>query len=98
MATWGTSYATSTETAQLYYTGKAKAAGNIYGGKRIIQVCFWYTRGTTWVSSKYCSNAVPNGLGTSWLPGPEVSHGVWDSLNPVAPKTVFNISRVLINP
>lgn len=97
LAVWGSSYATSTETMQLYYTDRAKAAGNVYSGKRIIQVCFQYTRGGAAVSGNYCSNAVARS-GYDWIPGPEVSHGVWDSLNPNAPKTIFNISTVRINP
>lgn len=96
MATWGTSYAISTETAQLYYTGKAKAGANIYDGKRIIQVCFWYSRGSSNVSSEYCSHAGTNGL--SWWAGPEVTHGVWDSVDPWAPPTIFNIRTTRISP
>jgi len=97
MATWGASYATSTETVQLYYTGKAKAAGNVYDSKRIVQVCFWYTRGGNAISSTYCSNA--SSTGTVWLAGAEVSHGVWDSLLPgESHTTVFNISTSRINP
>ena len=41
MATWGASYAISWEDWQWWYHGKAKAAANIYSGKRIIQVCIW---------------------------------------------------------
>lgn len=96
MATWGSSYAISTETAQLRYTGKAKAAANIYSGKRIIEVCFWYSRGTQNVSSPRCSNAKVSG--STWYAGPEVSGSVWDSLDPNAPRTIFNISTYRIDP
>lgn len=96
-AVWGSSYAISTETVQLYYSGKAKAAGNVYQGKRIIRVCFWYTRGGKAVSSEKCSAARDVG-GNRWAPGAEVTDGVWDSLNPVAPKTVFQIRTTRINP
>ncbi|XBH21713.1 hypothetical protein V5R04_00340 [Jonesiaceae bacterium BS-20] len=95
-ATWGSSYATSTETAQLKYTGKAKAGANVFDGKRIIQVCVWYTRGGAQVGSKVCSNATPPG--TAWKAGPEKTVSVWDSLNPVASKTIFNISTSRIAP
>lgn len=96
MATWGSSYAISTETAQLRYNGKAKAGGNVYSGKRIIKVCFWYSRGGDPVSSTYCSTA--SSAGSGWQPGSEVTHGVWDSLNPWAPVTIFNIRTTRINP
>ena len=96
MATWGSSYAISTETLQLYYSGKAKAAANVYNGKRIIQVCIWYTRGGAMKSAKVCSNATSSG--TYWSSGSEVRTGAWDSLNPWAPPTIFNISTVRINP
>lgn len=96
-AVWGTSYATSTETVQLYYTGKAKAAGNVYEGKRIIRVCFWYSRDGKNLTGDICSAA--RDVGSSrWVPGSEVSKGVWDSLNPVAPKTIFNIKTTRITP
>ena len=95
-ATWGSSYAISTETVQLYYSGKAKAAGNVYSNKRIIQVCIWYTRDGVMKSDKVCSNAVSTGNG--WASGPEVRTGAWDSLNPWAPPTIFNISTVRISP
>ncbi len=94
-ATWGSSYATSTETLQLKYTGRAKAAANVYNGKRIIQVCFWYTRGTQVVASKICSNASSD---SGWRAGVEKSKSVWDSLVPNAPKTIFNISTARIDP
>ncbi len=33
MTSWGASYAISKETAQLHYTGRAKAAGNVFQGR-----------------------------------------------------------------
>lgn len=96
MAQWGTSYAISTEVAQLKYNGKAKAAANVYAGLRIIKVCFWYSRGGTNVSSEKCSSAKLSG--TTWSAGPEVTHSVWDSLNPGADPTVFNIKTTRIDP
>ena len=98
MATWGASYAISTEWwSQLGYDGKAKAAANLYAGLRIIQVCIWYTRdGEGVVGAKVCSNA--NSPNCVWVPGPEKTTSAWDSLNPFAPPTVFNISTVRISP
>lgn len=96
-ATWGASYAISTETLQFFYNGKAKAAGNVFAGLRIIQVCIWYTRaGAGVVGAKVCSNADPN-TGV-WRPGPEVRTSATDSLNPFDPQTIFNISTTRINP
>lgn len=95
--TWGTSYAISTETVQLFYSGKAKAAANIYSGKRIIQVCIWYTRaGAGVVGPKVCSNA--DSSTGAWRPGPEKTTSAWDSLNPFDPPTNFNVSTVRIDP
>jgi hypothetical protein len=98
MATWGSSYAISTEWwSQLGYDGKAKAAANVYGGLRIIQVCIWYTReGAGVVGPKICSDA--GSSGSYWLSGPEVRESVWDSLNPFDPPTVFHISTARIDP
>jgi hypothetical protein len=97
LATWGSSYAISTETLQFFYDGKAKAAGNVFAGLRIIQVCIWYTRaGAGVVGAKVCSNANPN-TGV-WRPGPEVRTSATDSINPFDPHTVFNISTTRINP
>lgn len=95
--TWGASYAISTEWwSQLGFDGKAKAAANIFNGKRIIQVCMWYTRGGEVVSDTLCSTAASTG--GSWLSGPEVTMSVWDSLDPSAPHTIFNFSKVEISP
>jgi hypothetical protein len=96
-ATWGSSYAISTEWwSQLGYDGKAKAAANIFNNKRIIQVCMWYTRGGAAVSGTVCSNAASTG--GSWFSGPEKTMSVWDSLDSRDPPTVFNFSTVRINP
>ena len=95
-ATWGSSYATSTETLLLYYEGKARAAGNVYLNQRIVQVCIWYTRNSVAVSSTVCSNA--RSTSTAWTSGPEVTTSAWDSLGLNDPKTVFNISTVRISP
>lgn len=95
--TWGASYAISTEWwSQLGYDGKARAAANIYSGKRIVQVCMWYTRGGAAVSGTVCSTA--NYLAGTWSAGPEATISVWDSLDPFAPPTIFNVSTVRINP
>lgn len=96
MATWGSSYAISTEKFQLYYEGKARAAANVFQGKRIIKVCFWYSRGGQVLTSTTCSNAVAGP--TYWASGPEVTDGVWDTLDWNAPKTIFNISTTRIDP
>lgn len=98
MATWGSSYAISSEWwSQLGYDGKAKAAANVYSGLRIIQVCIWYTRaGEGIVGPKICSYA--GGTCSYWAPGPEVRESVWDSLDPFAPPTVFNIQTARILP
>ena len=95
-AAWGASYATSTEIVQLYYLGKARAAANIYQNQRIISVCIWYTRNGSTVAGEVCSNATYSG--SSWVAGPEVSLGVWDSLNWNDPHTIFNIRTVRIDP
>lgn len=97
MATWGTSYAISTETLQLYYESKTLAAGNVYQGKRYIQVCSWYTRDGKALTSKKCSGARNMG-DNRWVAGTKLTDGVWDSLNPLAPKTIFNITTTKINP
>lgn len=92
--TWGSSYAISTETLLIRFDGKAKAAANIYGGKRIIQVCIWYTRDGVQKGDKVCSNATSNG--SSWLSGPEVTTWCWDDLGDI--HTIFKIFTVRIDP
>jgi hypothetical protein len=91
---WGTSYAWSTETLLIRYDGKAKADANIFDGKRIIQVCIWYTRDGVQKGDKVCSTAAS--IGGSWLSGPEVTTWCWDDLGSI--HTIFNISTVRINP
>ena len=93
---WGTSYAYSSESFQFFYTGKAKAAGNVYQNLRIVQVCIWYSRGSSKVSATACSIASSNT--GAWLPGSEVSVSVTDTLNPFAPQTIFNIQTTRISP
>lgn len=97
LATWGSSYAISSEYLEIYYRGKAKAAGNVYDGKRIVKVCIWYTRGGEMKSDQKCSSAAQMGTGL-WAPGAEVITTTWDSINPVAPKTIFQIQTTRINP
>lgn len=95
MVEWGSSYARTSETVQLRYTTRVKAAGNWYSGKRIIRVCGWYERDGVKVGGKTsCSSARP--YGTSYLAGPEASHSVWDTLNPVAPKTTWHYSTIRV--
>jgi hypothetical protein len=94
---WGTSYAISTEDLFLFYTGRAKAAANVYNGKRFVQVCIWYYReGDGIVGAKVCSNATDTGY--QWLPGTEVVTTATDTPIPWAPHTIFNISVVQIDP
>jgi len=93
---WGSSYATSTEYAFLYYQGVAKAAGNVYQTSRIIEVSIWYTRNGSAISSKVCSDAYNSG--GVWRSGSEVSTTTWDVIDWNAPKTIFNISTVRIPP
>ncbi|MBN8881956.1 MAG: hypothetical protein J0H73_06540 [Salana multivorans] len=78
------------------FTGKGKAAENVYQGKRIVKVCFWYTRGSATVTQTWCSSA--NSNGSSWVAGPEVVGGTWDIAYPWAAHTVFNISTTRIDP
>lgn len=91
---WGSSYAISTETLFVRFDGKAKAAANIFNGKRIIQVCIWYTRDGVQKGDYVCSTAAS--LGGSWMSGPEVTTWCWDDLSSV--HTIFNIATVRINP
>jgi hypothetical protein len=95
-ATWGSSFATSSEWLDLYYTGEAKAAGNVYQNLRIVKVCIWYTRDGALISSKVCSNATFSG--GIWRAGSKVSTTTWDVLVWDGPKTIFNISTVRIPP
>ena len=95
-AIWGSSYAVSQEYALVYYRGVAKAAGNVYQTSRIIEVCIWYTRNGSAISSKVCSDAY--NIGGVWRSGAEVSTTTWDVIDWNAPKTIFNISTVRIPP
>ncbi len=92
----GTSYAISAEIAFLWYRGTAKAAANIYSGKRIVQVCFWWTRAGHSVSGTTCANAAISG-GT-WQPGPEAAAVTTDSLGWSDSQTIFNIQTTRIDP
>jgi hypothetical protein len=95
-AVWGTSYATSQEIVDLFYVGRAKAAGNVYQNERIVRVCIWYTRDSVAITNQVCSNASSDsGI---WLPGPEVSVSAWDILVWDAPKTIFNMKVGRANP
>lgn len=91
---WGSSYAISTETLEVRFDAKAKAGANVFNNVRIIQVCVWYTRANVQKGDKVCSNATSDGL--RWYPGPEKTTWCWDDLS--ADHTIFNWSRVLINP
>ncbi len=93
-ATWGSSYAISTETLEVRFDGKAKAAGNVFVDKRIIQVCIWYTRAGVQKGDKVCSNATSDGF--RWTAGPERTTWCWDDLS--SDHTIFNMSRALISP
>ncbi|ROR96082.1 hypothetical protein EDD28_0656 [Salana multivorans] len=95
-ATWGSSYAISTETAWLYYKGRAKAAGNVFQGQRIVKVCIWYSQGSQNISGTVCSSASSNG--GSWIAGAEKSVSAWDNLSVNWPQTRFNIETTRINP
>ena len=94
-AVWGTSFAYSKEILQLEYMAYAKAAANVFSGLRIVQVCFWYTRGGVRLIPNTCSSASFNG---GWNQGAEVNRGVSDTLDPNAPQTIFNISTYRIDP
>lgn len=96
MATWGSSYAYSTEIWQFFYKGQGRAAGNVYGGKRIVKVCFWWTRGGKKVSGTKCSSAKSTGHG--WGTGPEAVGTFNDTLGSHDPKTKFHIKTTRINP
>lgn len=95
-ATWGASYATSDEYVQYFYRGKAKAAANVYSGKRIIKVCIQYTRNGKGVADKRCSSATSNG--SSWTAGPETTSNATDATYVSGPRTIFNISTTRVDP
>jgi hypothetical protein len=93
---WGSSYARSEEIVDLYYVGKARAAGNIFLNERIVRVCIWYTRDSVAITNQVCSNA--SSESGVWLPGPEVTVSAWDILVWDAPKTIFNMKVTRISP
>lgn len=92
---FGSSYASTQEIAQLVYKGTAYASGkadfNNYSlhKKRVLQVCFKYTRNGKNLINWQCSNA---SLGPLYSPGKVVTRTVRDTLNPRAPKTIFRYS------
>jgi len=91
---WGTSYGTSKEYVAVY-RGKVKAAGNVYGGQRIIKVCMWYHHpGRT--SSTVCSSASSNG--SRWTAGSEKTLSFVDNLSDNWPTTSFEVRTTRINP
>lgn len=93
---WGASYATSTEYVLFVHAGKAKAAGNIFNGLRIVQVCIWYTRGLDIISDVACSNASSD-TGV-WVAGPVATTTALDTPSSTDPKTIFNIKTTRIDP
>ena len=96
MAVWGSSYATSSEFAEYIYTGRAKAAGNVYAGKRIIKVCIWYSYPGGTPSPTVCSSATSSG--SSWRAGSEKSVTFFDHPSANWPQTTFHITTTRINP
>lgn len=94
--TWGSSYATSTESLQYWFTLRVKAAGNVFNGKRYVKVCAWYQQGEHVASETICSSA--SSSGTSWSPGGEESLTIMDNLSLNWPQTVLWTSVTTINP
>lgn len=94
-ATWGSSYARSTEYAYVRFQGRAKAAGNVYAGERIVGVCIWYAHPGR-KSPTVCSSATSSGR--SWSAGPERTVGFTDNLSFNWDKTKFHIRTTRINP
>lgn len=94
-ATWGTSYATSTETFQFIYNGKAKAAANVFNNQRIVKVCISFSHpGRT--SPTVCSEA--SSASGRWVGGSEKTVRFVDNLSLNWPQTSFNIATTRINP
>lgn len=94
----GTSYAKTTETVQLKYTGRSRAMANVYTStKRVIRASFKYSRGGRNLISWRHSNANLSGA-CSWTAGSEVSKSVWDSLNPFADPTKFHFDFLYLHP
>lgn len=94
-ARWGASYALSTEMFQFFYEGRALAAGNIYNGQRITQVCMLYKRGGAAISATVCSDARSDGR--NWHPGPISTLSVRDTIVSNAPKTEFHYYYHAVN-
>ena len=94
LATWGTSYAESSESAQLVHQGKAKAVGNVHQGKRIVK--FWYSRPRR---SSPTVRSVATSTGSSWNPVGEKTVTFVDYLSINWPQTVFNVQtkRISLN-
>lgn len=95
MDVWGSSYAYSQEILYVDYKGYGKAAANVYQNKRIVAVCFWWSRTDGYKSATTCSSAKFNG---GWQSGPEVIGWGKDSLDSYAPATEFNIETTRIDP
>jgi len=92
------SYAVSTEYMQYMYHGVGLAAGDVCGSQRTVAVCFWWERGGAPVNTETCSYAIPGYWGGDWMAGPIMHAWVTDSLNPWAPKTIFNYRFTRIHP
>jgi|GEM_PF-3115927 len=93
------SYAVSTEYMQYMYHGVGLAAGDVCDGLRTVAVCFWWERGGVSVNTETCSYATPGGYwGGDWIQGPVMHAWITDSLNPWAPKTIFNYRFTRISP
>ena len=93
---FGSSYASNNEVWQLRYDGTAYASGKqdfLPSGsikkKRVLQVCFKYTRDGKDLIGWQCSNAA---LGPLFTPGKVVKKSVMDSLGIFDSKTVFRYS------
>lgn len=91
---FGSSFASTVEQRQLFYTGTAYASGkkDFYQDlkmKRVYEVCFKYTRDGKDVVRWQCSQS---SLGPSYTPGKKVSWTVRDTMNPIASKTIFRYS------
>ncbi|MCI1832510.1 MAG: hypothetical protein LKI88_00010 [Bifidobacterium sp.] len=93
---FGSSYVSNNERLQYWYDGVAYASGkqdfrtpNSISLKRVVQACFKYTRNGADLIGWQCSNA---SLGPSFSPGSVVKKTVTDTLNPVAPRTIFRYS------
>jgi len=92
---FGSSYARTSERIQLYYNGESLAAANVFNSRRIVQVCFQYTRDGSNVGGA-CSNASFGTCPPSR--GSVATKRVIDSLVPNAPQTRFSYSTSRIDP